>query len=119
MSNGFLKPLLRSLLFSYIATAILLSALAFGLYKLRLRPAQVSAAVNIIYALTCFFGGLLAGKALRQRRFFWGLLTGLAYFLVLLLMSAALGKGITADMGQILTVLGICAAAGTIGGMAS
>ena len=100
MSNGFLKPLLRSLLFSYIATAILLTVLAFGLYKLRLRPAQVSAAVNIIYAITCFFGGFLAGKALRQRRFFWGLLTGLAYFLVLLLMSAALGKGITAERNK-------------------
>ncbi|MFR1833594.1 MAG: TIGR04086 family membrane protein [Lachnospiraceae bacterium] len=119
MSNGFVKPLLRSLLFSYIATGILLFALAFGLYKLHFRPAQVSAAVNIIYAVTCFFGGFLAGKALRQRRFFWGLLTGLFYFLILFLMSAAMDKGITADMKQIMSVLGICAASGTIGGMAS
>ena len=119
MSNGFLKPLLRSLLFSYIATAILLSALAFGLYNLRLRPAQVSAAVNIIYALTCFFGGFLAGKALRQRRFFWGFLLGALYFAVLFAASFLLGKGLPMDTGQLLRTFIMCAASGTIGGMLS
>ena len=119
MTNGFVKPLLRSLLFSYLATGILLFALSLGLYKFRFRPAQVGLAVHLIYAVTCFLGGFLAGKSLRQRRFFCCFLTGAAYFLVLFFMSAALDKGITANMNQILTVLGICAASGTIGGMAS
>lgn len=119
MTNGFVKPMLRSLLFSYLATGILLFAVSLGLYKFRFHPAQVGLAVHFIYAITCFLGGFLAGKSLRQRRFFWGFLTGLAYFLVLFFMSAALDKGITADTNQILTVLGICAASGTIGGMAS
>ena len=119
MSNGTVKAILRSLLFSYVITGILLLALSFALYKLHLRSAQVSAAVNIIYGVTCFFGGLLAGKTKGQRRFFWGFLAGLAYFLVLFAMSVVLDKGIIADTRQILTVLGICGISGTIGGMAS
>lgn len=119
MSNGTVKAILRSLLFSYIITGILLLILSFALYKLHLKSAQVAAAVNIIYGAACFFGGLLAGKTKGQRRFFWGFLAGLAYFLVLFAMSVVLDKGIIADTRQILTVLGICGIAGTIGGMAS
>ena len=103
MSNGTVKAILRSLLFSYIITGILLLILSFALYKLHLKSAQVAAAVNIIYGAACFFGGLLAGKTKGQRRFF----------------SVVLDKGIIADTRQILTVLGICGIAGTIGGMAS
>lgn len=119
MSSKTLSSLLRSLLCSYIVTGILLLVLSFALYKLHLASAQVSAAVNAIYALTCFVGGFLAGKSIRTRRFFWGLLVGLAYFFILFAMSALINRGLASDTGHILLVLGICAAGGTIGGMAS
>ena len=80
MSSKPIPSILRSLLFSYIATGILLLALSFLLYKLHLRSGQVSAAVHIIYAVTCFFGGYLAGKSVNHRRFFWGLVVVCAIF---------------------------------------
>lgn len=119
MSSKPIPSILRSLLFSYIATGILLLALSFLLYKLHLRSGQVSAAVHIIYAITCFFGGYLAGKSVNHRRFFWGLVVGLCYFLILFAMSSLMNRGATAETSQILLILAICAGGGTIGGMAS
>ena len=87
MENGIVKPMLRSLLISYVLSGILLAALAFALYKLRLKEGQVNLMVYAVYLLTCLCGGFLAGKRIRQRRFFWGLLSGLLYFLVLFAVS--------------------------------
>ena len=42
MENGIVKPMLRSLLISYVLSGILLAALAFALYKLRLKEGQVN-----------------------------------------------------------------------------
>lgn len=111
--------MLRTLLVTYILTGILLVILAFALYKFKLKESQVSIGVNVIYILTCLIGGFLAGKSIRQRRFVWGLMAGLAYFAVLFIVSLAANKGLGSDMNQILTVLGMCAGSGTIGGMLS
>ena len=42
MENGIVKPMLRSLLISYVLSGLLLGALAFALYKLRLKEGQVN-----------------------------------------------------------------------------
>ena len=119
MENGIVKPMLRSLLISYVLSGILLAALAFALYKFRLKEGQIRIGVNAVYIITCLAGGLIMGKSIRQRRFFWGLTLGLVYFLVLLAVSFLLNKGLNGTMNQILTTMAICAASGTIGGMIS
>ena len=119
MENGIVKPMLRSLLISYVLSGILLAALAFALYKLRLKEGQVNLMVYAIYFITCLAGGLLAGKRIRQRRFFWGLLSGLFYFLVLFAVSWAMNMGSPIDMQRSVIVMGICALGGTLGGMVS
>ena len=119
MENGIVKPMLRSLLISYVLSGILLAALAFALYKFRLKEGQIRIGVNAVYIITCLVGGLIMGKSIRQRRFFWGLTLGLVYFLVLLAVSFLLNKGLNGTMNQILTTMAICAASGTIGGMIS
>ncbi len=119
MENGIAKPLLRSLLISYVASGILLAALAFALYKLRLKEGQVNLMVYLIYFAACLAGGFAAGKASRTRRFFWGLLAGILYFIVLFAVSWLIDRGSTLDISRSLTVLGICAAGGMVGGMFS
>lgn len=119
MNQGKLRTTLRCLLFSYLLTGILLVALAFALYKLHLKEAQVQIAVYATYIITCFLGGILMGKGIRQRRFFWGLCLGILYFLVLWLVSLALNKGINGSPTQVMMVLAMCAAGGTAGGMFS
>ena len=70
------KALLISLVASYLLSAVLLFILTFVLYRLKLKESQITPAVYLLYGISCFAGGLLCGKALRTRRFFWGLLTG-------------------------------------------
>lgn len=119
MNSGSPKTLLRSLIISYVLSGILLLALSFALYKLKIKEAQINTAVYIVYLLACLAGGLLAGKAMRQRRFFWGLLSGLLYFVVLLAVSWILKQDLPLDTSRMLTVMACCAAGGTIGGMIS
>ena len=80
MKPSKLQAVVRGTLFSYVLTALLLTALAFLLYRFRLGESQVSLGINLVYVVSCLAGGFLAGKAARQRRFLWGLFTGILYF---------------------------------------
>ena len=65
--------LLKSLLFSYILTVLMLGVLAFLLYKLQLGEKAVNMAIIVIYVAATALGGFLAGKRMKSRRFLWGL----------------------------------------------
>ena len=119
METGIIRPMLRSLLISYLLSGVLLASLAFALYKLHLSEGTVNLMVFAVYLAACLTGGFLAGRRLRQRRFFWGLLSGLFYFLVLFAVSWAMNLGSPIDMERSVTVMGICALDGTLGGMFS
>ena len=110
---------LRSLLISYLLSAILLLILAFGLYRLKFPESQIRTSVFFIYAISCMAGGFLAGKAAGTRRFFWGMLTGLLYFFLLFVLSTAINRSIPSDTAHIMTILASCLAGGTLGGMLS
>ena len=71
--------MVRALIVTYILSGILLAVLSFALFKFRLPENQVNVAVCAVYVISCFFGGILAGKTMRTRRFFWGLVLGTLY----------------------------------------
>lgn len=56
---------------------------------------------------------------MKRKKFLWGLLLGSLYFLILFAVSAALAGGLPKDLVHMGTTLGICMAAGTLGGMMS
>ena len=113
METKVIKPLLRSLFISYALSAL------FALYKLRLKEGQVNLMVYLVYLAACLAGGAAAGKRLRQRRFFWGLLSGMFYFLILFAASWAMDPRASIHAARSLMVLGVCAFGGTLGGMLS
>ena len=65
--------LVRTLIITYIISAVLLSALAFALYRFRLPESQIALGVSAVYILSCLIGGFIAGKTIKSRRFLWGL----------------------------------------------
>lgn len=111
--------MLRSLLFSYIFTVLMLGVVAFLLYKLGLGEKTVSFAIIVIYVAATFFGGFLTGKKMGNRRFLWGLLLGGAYFVILTVVSLAVGKGSIQLGNSFFTTLVLCAGGGMLGGMLS
>lgn len=117
MENNVIKPLLRSLFIAYVLSAIFLVILAFALYKLRLGESLVNLLIFAIYFAACFASGFFTGRRVKSRRFFWGLLSGMFYFLVLFAASFAMNPQAAINAGRSLIVLVVCAAAGTAGGM--
>lgn len=111
--------LLKTLLFSYILTGILLALLAFLLYRMGLGEKAVTIAIIVIYVAATFFGGFMAGKKLKSRKFLWGLVLGAAYFLVLSALSLSVGQEGLQMGNSFLTTLVLCAGGGMLGGMLS
>lgn len=111
--------LLKSLVFSYILTAMLLLLLTFLLYKLGLTETIVSIAIIFIYVISTFFAGFMTGKKMQNRKFLWGLLMGAAYFLVLLLVSLFVNHSAGEFGNSFLTTLALCTGGGMMGGMLS
>lgn len=111
--------LLKKLLFAYIVTAVLLMILSFALYKMQLQEGTVRIGIIVIYGISCFFAGFIAGKTEVKRQFLWGLFIGVMYFVVLLVITLLVKHSLQDILGKGLTTFLICAGSGMLGGMLS
>lgn len=110
---------LKVLLVMYLLTGVLLLVLAALLYKMQLSESMVSIGIVFIYVASGFLGGFIIGKIMKTRRFFWGMIMGACYFLILVIGSIVFQRGINMELSQVITTLVLCTASGMIGGMAS
>lgn len=117
--NADILFLLKCLLLSYLLTGACLMLLALLLYKLRLSEQIVSIAIIVIYVAAVFLAGFLAGKRMKNRKFLWGLALGLAYFVVMVLVSLAVNHSLNGLDTHFFTTLVLCGAGGMLGGMLS
>ena len=104
----------KGVLLSWIVTGILLALLSLALWKLDLDEGKVTIGIQAVYMLSAFAGGMMTGKKVQSRKFLWGLLVGILYFLILLVLSCINGS---LSASQSMIVLCICAGSGTVGGM--
>jgi putative membrane protein (TIGR04086 family) len=111
--------MLEGLLFSYIVTALVLLILSFLMLKLDLSGAVISGGINFVYIISAFTGGFFMGKKTEQKKFFWGLLIGIAYFIILLLVSLMMNRVSPLPLGNLFTVFIISSLSGMLGGMVS
>lgn len=111
--------LLKALLFSYVVTGISLLLLSVLLYKFEWNEHLVSAAIVAVYVLSTIVGGIVIGKLVRTRRFFWGLLLGNLYFILLLVITIILYRSLSGNGLNMLTAWILCTGGGMTGGMIS
>ena len=92
INKGSVRPVffLKVLAFSYVLTVASLMLLALLLYKFRFGEMVVNVGIILIYILACFVSGFLTGKRMERRKFLWGFVVGLGYFIILLLVSFGL-----------------------------
>lgn len=81
------KAILRSLLLAYGVTGLFLLILAFLLFQFEFGGGTAAVGIIIIYVVSCLAGGFMAGKIIRKDRYIWGIVTGLSYYVLLLLVS--------------------------------
>ena len=118
-NNKIVLKVLSTLLIMYILTGAALFLLAFLLYKMELTENVVTIGIMVIYVVAGLVGGIIIGKRMKTRRFLWGIIMGAAYFLVLLIGSVLMNRGLTSDGLHIAMTLLMSMGAGMIGGMVS
>ena len=112
-----LAILLKMLIVSYFITGVLLLFLALLLYKFHLSDQVVTAAIIVIYILSTFFTGFLAGKKIGHQKYLWGLCLGGIYFAVLVLVSLCIRHSFSDLSQNFLFTMFLCLASGMLGGM--
>ncbi len=110
---------IKSLLASYIVTGILLLVLTFFMHKFELNEKIVSAAIVGIYVVSTLIGGMIIGKLTKSKRYLWGMVLGIVYFVLLLLITLGVYRTLNGDSVSIVTSLILCAGGGMTGGMIS
>ena len=111
--------IVKSLLAAYMITGLLLLILAFLLYKFQLSEEVVTGAIIVIYVLSTFAGGFFIGKMAKVRRFLWGLIIGILYFALLLLITVGIYRTLEGNGTNVVTTFLLCAGGGMLGGMLS
>ena len=109
--------MLKILLVTYLFTGLLLVLLSLGLYRFSLTEKQVTIGIFVVYFLSGLFGGFLMGRSAGSRKFLWGILVGVLYFVILTLISVGVNHSIQSGIWRILVNLLICAGGGMLGGM--
>ena len=117
--NTKMFTLLKGLLFSYIITAFILLLLSFLMLKLDLSSTIFSGGIIFAYIVSSFIGGFFVGKKVDQRKFLWGLVMGILYFVVLMLVSLLMNRATSLPLGNLLTTFIISSLSGMLGGMIS
>ncbi|MDD3403697.1 MAG: TIGR04086 family membrane protein [Hespellia sp.] len=118
-SNDKLAAVLKSLLCSYCVTGILLLVLAFLLYRFRWKESQINVGIIAVYVIATLLGGFVCGKLVKVRKFLWGLVIGVSYFLLLLAVSLIVYRTLQQGGIHLLTTFALCMAGGMLGGMIS
>lgn len=106
-----------ALVWSFLMTGVLLAASAFLFWKMDFSQNMQKITVLILYVLSAGTGGFTVGKMQKEKKFLWGLLVGVFYFLILLLVNGILGGFSGIFWKNALTVAIICSMSGTLGGM--
>lgn len=114
-----LMCMVKSLLCAYVVTGILLIILTALLYKAGLNEENVNAGILLIYIISTFSGGFVIGKMLGTKKFLWGLLSGMVYFLLLVLISFGVYHALQGQLTETITAFLLCAGGGMLGGMIS
>ena len=114
-----LGALLKSLLTAYILTGIMLLLLAFIMLKIGPESDVIHMGIVFSYIFSSFVGGFFMGKQIKVKRFLWGVLLGVSYFIVIFLISMLLNKNMLEQGMELVTVFAMCGLGGMLGGMLS
>lgn len=119
VKSGGMMHAVKGLIVSYIITFVILGVLTVILWKMHATEGFLTGGITITYIASCFLGGFLTGKLTKEKRFLWGLVVGVAYFVILLVVSLVTGQAAEMQVSHMVWVALLCAGSGMLGGMVS
>lgn len=114
-----LGALLKSLLTAYLLTGAMLLLLAFVMLKMGPENNLIHIGIVFSYIFSSFVGGFVMGKRMKVKKFLWGVLLGVSYFAVILMVSLLLNQNFGQFGVGMLSVFVMCSLGGMLGGMLS
>lgn len=117
--SGKIGIVVKGLLMAYLVTGILLVAFAFLVYQTDMEQKKVEAGILFIYIITSFLGGWFAGKIGKNKKYIWGMITGIAYVMILLGVSFLMNGKLSGEVKDVWITLLMCMGSGMLGGMIS
>ena len=100
-----------------IVTVILLLIMAFMLFKFNLSDGFIIVGIYITYVVSCFVGGLIIGKVRGEKKYLWGMIVGLVFFVTLSLISLIVTGELYGSGMKAIGALVACVLGGAVGGM--
>ena len=91
--------------------------MAFLLYKIPLSDSAVNIGIVIIYIISTFLSAFICGRKMKQKKYIWGFLLGISYFVILLIISLITKQSLDSLGNNTITAFLICVGSGTLGGM--
>lgn len=105
------------LLIAFLGSLALLALMSLLLFVFQISAKLVSIMIIAVYIMMPCVAGYLMGRKMGHKKFLYGAMMGMVYFLVLCIFSAFYGEtGITASVGFFTTAI-LCIGGGTLGGM--
>ena len=77
--------------------------ISFLMLKLELSGAVISGFINFIYRF-CFYRRFLYRQKTAQKKFIWGLIVGIFYFVILMIVSLMMNRVGPLPLGNLFTV---------------
>lgn len=100
-----------------VVTLLMLLLLSLLLFRLNLSDTVVMVGIYIIYVVANFIGGLIIGKVKGERKYMWGMVVGMVFFVTLSIISLIVTKELYGSGLKALGALVACVFGGMAGGM--
>lgn len=110
-------PIIKTALAVIFFTFAMLLLLALLVYKFHFEDSVIHTGILVIYFISNFIGGLIIGKVKKEKKFLWGFLTGLSYFILLSIASFIALSGFYSSLSAALSAFFCCILGGIAGGM--
>ena len=87
MKKSSVLTLTKGVVFSYLISGICLLILAFLLFQFELPEGVLRGGIIFSYVFSCFLGGMVVSGKQEGKKYLWGLLAGILYYVILVAVS--------------------------------
>lgn len=117
--NRIVVTFLKEILIEMIISAVLLACVSFVVLRMTPSFAVTKILILGIYAISTFVGGFIIGKVMTKKKFVWGAISGIIYFMIIAITALIVKGGIDTGTVGIISGFVVSVVAGTLGGMIS
>ena len=107
----------KGIVLAYIISALVLVILAFLMYKMDISEGVVRGGIIFAYVISCFVSGMVVSASRDGRRYLWGLLQGILYYIILIVVSMICNRTVFTQIPGVLSAFFLCGFGGMLGGM--